>query len=159
MMLVGLGLFVGNVVGGKMADRFSPIITCLALLVAMAADLLGIYFVSSNQVLLFMMTFVVGSCSMAVAAPIQILMIRSSNDAEMLGASVTQAAFNKHRQCAGRILGRVSHRGGVQLQVSRTGRNGYGPKWCCLCLRTGEDIRDQAHAHVHVNTLPALSAP
>jgi DHA1 family arabinose polymer transporter-like MFS transporter len=40
------------------------------------------------------MTFVAGSCSLALAAPIQILMIQSSQGAELLGASVTQAAFN-----------------------------------------------------------------
>jgi DHA1 family arabinose polymer transporter-like MFS transporter len=35
------------------------------------------------------MTFVAGSCSLALAAPIQILMIQSSQGAELLGASVT----------------------------------------------------------------------
>jgi DHA1 family arabinose polymer transporter-like MFS transporter len=40
------------------------------------------------------MTFVAGSCSLALAAPIQILMIQSSQGAELLGALVTQAAFN-----------------------------------------------------------------
>ena len=94
MMLVGLGMFVGNVVGGKLADRVSPLTACFVLLVAMAATLLGIFFGSENQVLSLVLTFIAGSCSLAIAAPIQILMIQSSRGAEMLGASVTQAAFN-----------------------------------------------------------------
>ena len=94
MMLVGLGMFVGNLVGGKLADRFAPKQACLALLLAMAGALTIIFFVSENQVLSLLMTFVASSCSLALASPIQILMIQSSKRAEMLGASVTQAAFN-----------------------------------------------------------------
>jgi DHA1 family arabinose polymer transporter-like MFS transporter len=94
MILVGFGMFVGNVVGGKLADRYTPLSACLALLLVMAVTLFTISLVSSNQVLSLIMTFVAGSCAMALGAPIQILMIRSSEGAEMLGASVTQAAFN-----------------------------------------------------------------
>ncbi|RYG75498.1 MFS transporter [bacterium] len=94
MILVGLGMFCGNVVGGRLADRFLPLAACLTLLLAMAGTLLLVHFVSGNKVSSLMMTFVAGSCSMALGAPIQILMIQSSKGAEMLGASVTQAAFN-----------------------------------------------------------------
>jgi DHA1 family arabinose polymer transporter-like MFS transporter len=94
MMLVGLGMFVGNVVGGKLADRVSPLTACFVLLLAMATTLLGIFLGSENQVLSLVLTFIAGSCSLALAAPIQILMIQSSRGAEMLGASVTQATFN-----------------------------------------------------------------
>ena len=94
MVLVGLGMFVGNVVGGKLADRFSPLTACFTLLLAMAATLLGIFLGSENQLISLVLTFIAGSCSLALAAPIQMLMIHSSKGAEMLGASVTQAAFN-----------------------------------------------------------------
>jgi DHA1 family arabinose polymer transporter-like MFS transporter len=113
MMLVGLGMFVGNVIGGKLADRFSPLTAATTLLLAMAATLLGIFFWSENQVSSLVLTFIAGSCSMAVAAPIQILMIQSSRDAEMLGASVTQAAFN-----TGNALG--AFLGGLPIAI------GYG---------------------------------
>jgi DHA1 family arabinose polymer transporter-like MFS transporter len=94
MMLVGLGMFVGNVVGGKLADRFSPLAAATTLLLAMAGALLAIYFASTNQATSLGLTFLAGGFSMALAAPIQILMIQSSKGAEMLGASITQAAFN-----------------------------------------------------------------
>ncbi len=94
MMLVGLGMFVGNIIGGKLADRFSPLTAAITLLLAMAGTLLTIYFASANQVLSLGLTFLAGSCALALAAPIQILMIQSSKGAEMLGASITQAAFN-----------------------------------------------------------------
>jgi DHA1 family arabinose polymer transporter-like MFS transporter len=110
MMLVGLGMFVGNMVGGKLADRFSPVMAALTLLLAMAGTLLGIYFASGNQVLSLVLTFMAGSCALALAAPIQILMIQSSKGAEMLGASITQAAFNM-----GNALG--AFLGGVPLAL------------------------------------------
>ncbi|WP_457084596.1 MFS transporter [Hymenobacter sp. HD11105] len=113
MMLVGLGMFVGNLGGGKLADRFPSVTACLVLLLAMAGTLLIIFFVSENQALSLLMTFVAGSCSLALAAPIQILMIQSSKGAQLLGASVTQAAFN-----LGHVLG--AFLGGLPLAA------GYG---------------------------------
>lgn len=94
LILAGLGMVVGNFLGGKFADRVEPIKACLILLVAMASALMVIFFVSQNQILSLVMTFIAGSLSMAIAAPIQILMINTAKGAEMLGAATTQAAFN-----------------------------------------------------------------
>jgi DHA1 family arabinose polymer transporter-like MFS transporter len=94
LVLAGLGMVVGNVMGGKLADKIEPLKACGALLTAMAVTLLSIYFFSENQVLSLILTFIAGALSMAIASPIQILMIRTAKGAEMLGAAVTQAAFN-----------------------------------------------------------------
>ncbi|MDJ1506219.1 MFS transporter [Xanthocytophaga agilis] len=94
MILAGFGMVVGNVIGGKLADRFHPVKACAGLLVAMATALLAIYFFSEIQWISLVLTFIAGALSIALAAPIQILMIHTSKGAEMLGAAVTQAAFN-----------------------------------------------------------------
>lgn len=94
MIVAGLGMVVGNILGGKLADRIAPIKACIILLIGMASSLLVIYLVSENQILSLAMTFIAGSLSMAIGAPIQILMIRTAKGAEMLGAAATQAAFN-----------------------------------------------------------------
>lgn len=94
MIIAGAGMVVGNLLGGKLSDILKPLNACIFLLVAMSFALLIIYFVSSNQVMSLIMTFVAGSCSVAIASPIQLLMIQASKGAEMLGASITQAAFN-----------------------------------------------------------------
>jgi DHA1 family arabinose polymer transporter-like MFS transporter len=94
LVLAGFGMVVGNVVGGKLADKIPPVKACGALLTAMAVTLLAIYFLSDNKIISLGLTFVAGALSMAIASPIQILMIRTAKGAEMLGAAVTQAAFN-----------------------------------------------------------------
>jgi len=94
LVLAGLGMVVGNVIGGKLADSFEPVKACAVLLVAMAVTLLAIYFFSSNQIISLLFTFIAGALSIALASPIQILMINTAKGAEMLGAAVTQASFN-----------------------------------------------------------------
>ncbi|GAA3988442.1 MFS transporter [Mucilaginibacter dorajii] len=94
LIVAGLGMVIGNILGGKLADWVAPVKACLILLISMAVALIGIYFVSGNQVLSIIMTFITGALSMAIGSPIQILMIRTAKGAEMLGAAATQAAFN-----------------------------------------------------------------
>ncbi len=94
LVLAGLGMVVGNFVGGKLADRVPPVKACLILMLCMASSLLVIFFVSENKVLSLIMTFIAGSLSLAIGSPIQILMINTAKGAEMLGAAATQAAFN-----------------------------------------------------------------
>lgn len=94
LVVAGFGMVIGNFIGGKLADQLKPVNACIVLLVAMAVTLLLIYFFSWSQVMSVILTFAAGSCSLALAAPIQMLMIESSKGAEMIGASITQAAFN-----------------------------------------------------------------
>lgn len=94
LVLAGFGMVVGNVIGGRLADSFEPVKACAALLVAMAVTLLAVYFFSGSQVVSLLLTFIAGALSIALASPIQILMINTAKGAEMLGAAVTQASFN-----------------------------------------------------------------
>jgi DHA1 family arabinose polymer transporter-like MFS transporter len=94
MILAGLGMVVGNVIGGRMADMMAPAKACILLLITMAATLVSIYFFSGSQFMALLLTFIAGALSLALATPIQILMINTAKGAEMLGAAATQAAFN-----------------------------------------------------------------
>lgn len=94
LILAGLGMVVGNIMGGKLADRFSPPKTILLLLLMIAADLLLVYFFSSNQYAALALVFLTGCITFAVAAPIQMLMIQTAVGAEMIASAVIQAGFN-----------------------------------------------------------------
>jgi len=94
LVLAGLGMFVGNLVGGKLADRFSPANACIVLLLIMAATLVIVHYISGNQALSLVMTFITGAVAFALASPIQMLMINTAKGSEMLAASVSQASFN-----------------------------------------------------------------
>ena len=94
MILAGLGMVAGNFAGGRLADRVPPVRACMILLLCMAVALVTIYFISGNQILSLVMTFVAGTLSMAIGSPIQVLMIKTAEGSEMLGAAATQAAFN-----------------------------------------------------------------
>ncbi|UAY56168.1 MFS transporter [Arachidicoccus terrestris] len=94
MIVAGLGMFIGNILGGKLADKLAPANALLIALMAVGSSLLLDYFFAANQTLTLVGTFLTGASSFALIAPIQILMIRIASEAEILGASATQAAFN-----------------------------------------------------------------
>lgn len=94
LILAGLGMVVGNFVGGKLADRFSPAPTTLALLLVMSTDLVLVYFFSFNQYMSLFLTFLTGAISFSVIAPIQMLMIRTAKGAEMIASASLQGSFN-----------------------------------------------------------------
>ncbi|WP_294963172.1 MFS transporter [uncultured Flavobacterium sp.] len=94
LILAGLGMVVGNFAGGKLADRFSPAPTTLALLLVMSTDLVLVYFFSFNQYMSLFLTFLTGAISFSVIAPIQMLMIRTAKGAEMIASASLQGSFN-----------------------------------------------------------------
>ncbi len=94
MMLAGLGMVLGNFIGGKLADRYSAEKTIIVLLSVMAVDLLLVFFFSSNPYVSLALVFSTGCISFAVAAPIQTLMIQTAVGAEMIASAAIQAAFN-----------------------------------------------------------------
>ncbi|MDR7372021.1 MFS transporter [Flavobacterium aquidurense] len=94
LILAGLGMVVGNFVGGKLADKYSPAPTVLVLLFVMVIDLIMVYLFSFNQYVSLSLTFLTGAISFAVIAPIQMLMIKTAKDAEMIASAALQGSFN-----------------------------------------------------------------
>ena len=94
MMLAGLGMVVGNFLGAKMAELFSPLKAVIVSLSVMSGILILNMFLATNPYLLMALTFIIGAISFTVATPIQMAIINTSKGSEMLGSSMNQSAFN-----------------------------------------------------------------
>lgn len=94
MVLAGAGMVVGNFLGGIMADKMRPALAAAILLSAMILALIGVFLFSEYQSVSLVLTFVCGALSMAVGTPVNIIMLRSAKNSEMMAAAFMQAAFN-----------------------------------------------------------------
>jgi MFS transporter, DHA1 family, arabinose polymer utilization protein len=94
MIVAGIGMAVGNFMGGRLADRFSPLKTTGFLLLAMVVSLIIVALVTQFKIPALAMTFVTGLIAFAVISPMQMLMIQAAKGSEMLASSAIQASSN-----------------------------------------------------------------
>jgi DHA1 family arabinose polymer transporter-like MFS transporter len=94
MTVVGVGMTVGVVAGGKLADRFAPIRAIVILLTTMTLLLLLNGLFATSQAAMLALAFATGANALAMGPPIQMLLIDHSREAEMLGSSLGQSGFN-----------------------------------------------------------------
>lgn len=95
MILVGLGMFFGNILGGKIADSVTPTKAAITSFLLMACSLGLVYLLSDNTTLALILSFVTGLIAFTVGSPIQLMLINSAKDSEkMIAAASGQASFN-----------------------------------------------------------------
>ncbi|HEY0248475.1 MAG TPA: MFS transporter [Gryllotalpicola sp.] len=125
LMLVtcGLGMFVGNLIGGIAADRAlkrTIIVSFLAVMVTLAFT--GAF--AHVPVLLFLGVFLVGAASSAVSPAVQTRLMDVAHDAQSIAAALNHSAFNM-----GNSLG--AYLGGVVVGLGL----GYrAPVWIGIVL-------------------------
>ncbi|KAA6431377.1 MFS transporter [Agrococcus sediminis] len=123
LMTIGLGMTIGNVVGGWASDRSlrRTILIAFPLLIA-ALALFGL--LGANPVAMYVLGFLIGGAGSALTPTIQARIIRIAGEAELLGAATNHAAFN-----VGNALGATL--GGAVIGA------GYGylaPAWLGVAL-------------------------
>jgi DHA1 family arabinose polymer transporter-like MFS transporter len=95
MILVGLGMFFGNLIGGKIADSVTPTKAAITSFLLMALCLGLVYLFSYNTTIALILTFMTGLVSFTVGSPIQLMLINSAKESErMIAAASGQASFN-----------------------------------------------------------------
>ncbi|MEC9282371.1 MAG: MFS transporter [Bdellovibrionota bacterium] len=94
MVIAGLGMTAGNMLGGKVADRVAPRFAILIFLGSLVLILSGIYIFGENIYVLGGLVFAATAAALALASPLQMLLIKNSKEAEMLGSSLGQSSFN-----------------------------------------------------------------
>lgn len=127
MVLAGVGMSLGNLLGGWLTDRISPLRATTWLLAAMTAALLLTPIAAHHQLPTILMTMLTGALAFSTAAPIQMLMIRAAKGSEMLASSLSQSGFN-----TGNALG--AYLGGLPIAAGL----GYtSPEWVGAALVVG----------------------
>ena len=94
MILVGLGMFFGNFIGGKIADTLSPNKATIISFSAMVVSLIVVYFTSEIKTMAYVMSFVTGLIAFTIGSPIQMMLIQNAKGSETLAAAAGQASFN-----------------------------------------------------------------
>ncbi|HLR38667.1 MAG TPA: MFS transporter [Chitinophagaceae bacterium] len=108
MVLAGLGMFIGNLFGGKLADTVGAAKAAIFCFLAMVLCLLTVHFTAQFYYLTYVMSFITGMISFSVGTPLQMMLINDAKGAETFAASAGQASFN-----IGNTLG--SYLGGLPI--------------------------------------------
>lgn len=94
MIIAGTGMVAGNLIGAKLAEKFSPINAVVISLVLMVTALVANTYLAEDKTAVLIMTFLIGVIAFTISTPIQMAMINTSKGSEMLGSSMNQSAFN-----------------------------------------------------------------
>jgi len=94
MILAGIGMVVGNFIGAKLAEIYSPINAVVITLIIMVVLLLSNTFFADGKIAVLVLTFLISTFAFCLATPIQMAMITTAKGSEMLGSSLNQSAFN-----------------------------------------------------------------
>lgn len=92
-MLFGAGLFVGNLLGGRGADRNLPV-TLLTLLGALTALLAAFALTATSQIATVIALVLMGAIGFAAVPGLQMRIMNYAADAPTLASGANIAAFN-----------------------------------------------------------------
>lgn len=93
LILFGVGLFIGNYLGGKAADR-NLTATLLVLLVALTAVLVFFAFTAESQIATVASLFLMGAFGFATVPGLQMRVMSFAEDAPTMASGANIAAFN-----------------------------------------------------------------
>lgn len=94
MMLVGLGMVLGNLLSGKLSGRYTPLRIAVVTDLVIVLSLMALFFFSGYKTASLTSAFICCAGLFALSAPLQILLLQNAKGGELLGAAGGQIAFN-----------------------------------------------------------------
>ena len=94
IVLAGAGMFIGNLSGGKLADRFGPCHAGRGLEMLMCTALILTALTAHLPLCSIPLMILSTACLFAVSLPQQVLMVKFSQGGELLGGAMVQIGFN-----------------------------------------------------------------
>lgn len=151
LLLFGAGLFVGNALGGRLADR-ALMPTVLGSLAVLAAVLFSLNLAVQNPVAMAIMMFVFGVAGFSVVAPLQLRVMRAAGDAPDVSSAANISAFTLG-SAIGIQLGGAAIDGGLGLTsvnwigglITTTGLLVAVVTWALLDRRLPAPVDDHGH--------------
>ncbi len=94
MILAGFGMVVGNLVSGKLSDRYTPGRVATAMMLFAAASLMSVFIFAHNGWVAAAFTVFSVLSMFAMSSPQQYLILKHAPGGEMLGGACIQMAFD-----------------------------------------------------------------
>lgn len=94
MIIVGMGMCVGNYYSGILSDKYSPTTIVVWVAVVMTVSLVLTYFDTFNIWTAGATITIAATCLFALSSPMQLLLIEYSPGGELMGGAMVQVAFN-----------------------------------------------------------------
>lgn len=122
MALAGLGMFGGNLVAGRLADRFKPSAVAAAVMFAAIPVLVAFYLSAAGSRWLAVVLMMAGTEALfGSGSPLQSSIVKYARGGEMLGAACIQIAYNAGNAVAAYIGGRVIAAGDGYMATATVG--------------------------------------
>lgn len=111
MVVCGCGMVVGNLVSGRLTDRYAGGLVSGVIAMILVVVMPMIYLSVGNKVLSLCLAFVACACLFGIGGPLQYLIVRFAKGGEMIGGAAIQIAFNVSNAVSAAVGGAAIHAG------------------------------------------------
>jgi len=112
MVLCGLAMVIGNIIGGRLSDKYPMHNVLISVHAIAASSLIMIFFFASSAAIALPMLIVSSASLFGLSSATQLLLLQNSRGGEMMGAAFVQIAFNM-----GNAIG--AWNGGVAIDANK----------------------------------------
>lgn len=111
MVVAGFGMVVGNIVSGRLADRYPASLVCGVIAAGLAVLMPLVWLCAGIRPVAPVLMFMATAGLFGIGGPLQYLIVRYAKGGEMLGGAGIQIAFNVSNAVSASLGGLVIHHG------------------------------------------------